>query len=147
MNDDIRKLLSGFIDGELDDDQRMMVERELEQNSDLRRELEELQRLKETTDMMRYADLPDEVWDDYWSSIYRKTERGMGWIAFSVGAIILLGFGLFEGLSAMYADPTAPWWLKAGITGVGAGLVFLLVSYGRERLFVFKRDRYREVQK
>lgn len=147
MSDKNRELLSGYVDGELTDDQRLAFEQALEIDADLRAELAEFRKLKEVTSMVRYADLPDEVWEHYWMSIYRKTERGIGWILFSIGAIILLGFGLFEGLSHLYTAPDAPLWLKIGITGVGAGLVFLLVSFGRERLFAYNRDRYREVNK
>jgi hypothetical protein len=44
-------------------------------------------------------------------------------------------------------DPTIPMLLKFGILTVLAGLVILLVSIGRERLFVRKRERYKEVMK
>lgn len=147
MKDEMREWLAGYVDGELSEGQRRAFEEELERNAELRAELEEFKRLKEVTGMVRYADLPDEVWENYWASLYRRLERGIGWILFSVGAIVLLGFGLYEGLSHLYGDPTMPLWAKVGVTGVGAGFIFLLVSYGRERFFAYKRDRYREVQK
>ncbi len=147
MPDDKRKLLAGYVDGELSDEERAAFERELESDAELRAELEEFRKLKEVTGMVRYADLPDEVWENYWHSLYRKLERGVGWILFSVGAIILLGFGLFQGLRELYAAPDIPMLVKIGITAVGGGLVFLLVSFGRERLFAYRRDRYREVMK
>jgi hypothetical protein len=131
----------------LSDDERRQFEQELESNAELRAELEEFKKLKKVTDHMHYADLPDEVWENYWHSIYRKTERGLGWILLSVGAMIVLCFGAYEVFSQLYADPEAPLWLKIGITGVTLGAIVLLVSYGRERLFAYKRERYREVTK
>ncbi len=142
-----RELLAGYVDGELSDEERQAFEAELAQDAELRRELEEFKKLQEVTGMMKYADLPDEVWDNYWQSIYRKTERGFGWILLSLGAIVLLCFGLYEGMSELYADPKAPLWLKIGVTSVGVGSIFLLVSYARERLFAYNRDRYKEVIK
>ena len=147
MNDKYKELLAGYIDGELSEQQRADFERELAQNPQLRAELDEFSKLKEVTNSMKYADLPDEVWETYWSSMYRKLERGIGWILFSLGAILLLSFGLYEIFSQLYADPNAPLWLKIGLSGAGLGLIFLLVSYGRERLFAHKRDRYSEVTK
>ena len=138
-------MLAGYVDGELNDDDRAAVEKALQTDPQLRAELEQFQKLKEVTGMARYADLPLEVWESYWESIYRKTERGLGWIFLSIGAIILLGFGLFELFKEMYLDPATPLWLKVGVTAVSLGAVIMLVSYGRERYFAFKRDRYRKV--
>ena len=147
MDRDTRELLAGYIDGELSEDERQAFEVELARDPKLAAELEEFQKLKEVTGMVRYADLPDEVWEGYWQSLYRKLERGIGWILLSLGAIILIGFGLYEGLSNLYLDPDVPLWLKIGVTAVGGGVTFLLVSYARERLFAYKRDRYNEVIK
>ena len=50
-----------------------------------------------------------------------------------------------EAFSGLYADPQAPRWMQVGLTALCGGAIFLLVSFVRERLFAFKRDRYREV--
>jgi len=147
MNERIRQLLAGYVDGELSEAERHEVEQALDKSAELRSELEDFQRLKEVTAVVKYADLPDEVWEGYWQSIYRKTERGLGWILLSVGAIILLLFGGYEVFRGLYTNAEVPLWLKVGITGVAAGLIFLVVSYGRQRLFAYRRDRYREVMK
>ena len=52
---------------------------------------------------------------------------------------------VYEGLSGLYSDPEVALWVKIGVTGVGAGVIFLLVSFIRERLFAYNRERYREV--
>jgi len=147
MSDELHERLAGYIDGELDEEQRREFEQELARNPGLRAELEKFRKLKEVTDVVRYADLPLEVWENYWHNLYRKLERGVGWIFFSIGAIVLLCFGAYEMLSALYTDPAAPLWLKIGISGVVLGAIILLVSYGRERLFAYNRERYREVQR
>jgi hypothetical protein len=147
MARDRRELLAGYVDGELSDDERQAFEAQLAEDEELRAELAEFRKLQEVTGMIRYADLPDEVWENYWQNLYRKTERGIGWILLSLGAIVLLCFGLYEGMSELYADPEAPLWLKIGLTAGGVGFIFLLVSYARERLFAYNRDRYKEVMK
>ena len=145
MDEHLREMLAGYVDDELSDEQKKAFEKELANNAELRAELEKFRKLKEVTGMVKYADLPLAVWESYWSSLYRKLERGIGWILFSVGAIILLLFGLYVGLHNLYIDPNVSLWVKIGVTGVGAGLVFLLVSFVRERLFAYRRERYREV--
>ena len=147
MDKDLRKLLAGYVDGELTNDEREAFEKEVQSNAELRAELEEFRKLKEVTGMVRYADLPDEVWESYWQSLYRKLERGIGWILLSIGAILLLGFGLYQGLHDLYIAPEVSIWVKIGVTALGGGLIFLLVSFVRERLFAYRRDRYREVMK
>ena len=145
MDKHLREMLAGYVDGELSDEDKQAFEKELAVNDELRAELEEFKKLKNVTGMVRYADLPEEVWENYWASLYRKLERGIGWIFLSIGAIILLCFGLYEGLSGLYSDPEVALWVKIGVTGVGAGVIFLLVSFIRERLFAYNRERYREV--
>jgi methionine salvage enolase-phosphatase E1 len=145
MDEHLREMLAGYVDDELSDEQKKAFEKELANNAELRAELDKFRKLKEVTGMVQYADLPLAVWESYWSSLYRKLERGIGWILFSVGAVILLLFGLYVGLRDLYIDPNVSLWVKIGVTGVGAGLIILLVSFVRERLFAYRRERYREV--
>jgi len=147
MDKKYREMLAGYVDGELPDDERGALEKELARNPELQSELDELRKLKEVTDMMHFADLPDEVWDNYWHSLYRKLERGIGWIFLSLGAIVLLGFGTYEVFKELFVNPENPLWLKIGVSGVSVGGIILLVSFIRERLFAYNRERYREVKK
>ncbi len=147
MNERLREMLAGYVDGELSDEQREAFEKELTNDDALRAELEEFRKLKEVTGMVQYADLPEEVWENYWHSIYRKTERGFGWILMSFGAIILSCFGLYHVFYELYIDPAVPLWVKIGLTTLTVGAVVLLVSIGRERLFAYNRERYREVNR
>ena len=147
MDERHRQLLAGYVDGELSPDERAAFEKELAANPELRAELDEFRSLKEVTDTMTYADLPDEVWESYWANIYRKTERGLGWILFSIGAIVLLCFGAWEAFSSLWTDPGSPLWLKVGLSGLTVGAIILLVSFARERVFAYNRERYREVMK
>lgn len=147
MNNKMREMLAGYVDGELPEEQRKALEAELDRDPELRAELEEFRKLKEVTGMVHYADLPDEVWENYWQSIYRKIERGLGWIFLSIGAIILLAFGATAAFYQMLTDPTVPLWFKLGVSVGSLGVIILLVSFVRERLFAYKRDRYGKVMK
>jgi anti-sigma-K factor RskA len=145
MNRDKRELLAGYIDGELSDQERQVFEEALAKDPDLKAELEEFRKLKEVTSMVRYADLPEEVWESYWQSIYRKMERGIGWVLLSLGAIVMLAFGAYQFFTEFYTDPQVPLLVKFGVSVLALGAIILLVSFARQRLFAYKRDRYHEV--
>ncbi|MFZ5979628.1 MAG: anti-sigma factor family protein [Candidatus Zixiibacteriota bacterium] len=147
MDKHLREMLAGYVDGELSDEERRAFEKILATDPELRRELEEFKKLKEVTGRMTYADLPPEVWENYWHSLYRKLERGFGWIFMSIGAIILLCFGAFGALYGLYTDPGISLWVKVGLGALIIGAITLMVSLIRERLFAYNRERYREVNR
>ncbi|MBD3236845.1 MAG: hypothetical protein GF330_09085 [Candidatus Eisenbacteria bacterium] len=138
--------ISGYLDGELTPEECNAFERELQRNPNLARELEEMRAMKNITSEMKLRDLPDQVWQRYWQDTYNRMERNIGWILFSVGAIILLGAGLFALASALFQDADTPWYIRLGIGTVCAGLAVLFASVVRERLYLRKHDPYREVR-
>ena len=149
MNNDEKKheLLAGYIDGELSSEEKADFERELENNPSQKKELEDFRKLQELTNSMQFADLPDEVWESYWQSLYKRLERSTGWILFSVSSILLLCYGAFNLLREMYTNSDISLFIKIAVTSLVVGLIILLVSYIRERLFAYKRERYTEVMK
>ncbi len=147
MDERWQKLLAGYLDDELDEAERRELDAELLRNPELRAELEQFRKLKRVTDSVRYADLPDAVWETYWSSLYRKMERGLGWLLFSASAAILACYGVIQMLSTLYTDSRISWIVKIGVTGLLFGLIVLVVSLIRERIFAYRNDRYREVIK
>ncbi len=94
---------------------------------------------------MKYFDLPDRLWAGYWHGIYNRIERGTGWIILSIGTIILLAFGAWELLHHFFLNPLVPLILKIGVAALIMGIIILLVSLIRERLFSRAHDRYEEV--
>jgi predicted anti-sigma-YlaC factor YlaD len=140
-------LISGKLDGELTPDQEQELNEHLQTCPVCRKEYDELLKLKEVTSDMRFTDLPDRYWAGYWNDVYNKLERGVGWIFLSVGAMIVLGFAAWEFLDNFLLNTTVPLLLRFGV-GVGIiGLIILLVSVLRERLFAKKHERYEEVER
>jgi hypothetical protein len=104
-------------------------------------------RFEEVMQKMELKQPPKEMWQVYWTSVYNRLERRIGWILLSIGAIIILFFGGYKAIEGIIEDTTTPLILKIGILAALGGLVILLVSIGRERIFVRKRERYKEVVK
>ncbi len=91
---------------------------------------------------MKYKEPPDEAWQRYWSKIYNRLERGLGWILTSIGAMILLFYGGYKAVESLIKDPALEVFLKVAILVLMAGIVILFVSVLRERIFTFKKDKY-----
>jgi hypothetical protein len=144
---EIKQLITSYHEGALDDDQRRKVEEHVRSCPECRREFDDMKKFEEVMGKMAFKKPPKETWELYWSGVYNRMERGIGWIFMSIGAMILLFFGGYKLVEGIIQDPEIPLLLKVGILAVLAGMVLLLVSFGRERLFVDKRERYKEVQK
>ncbi|HDQ00369.1 MAG TPA: hypothetical protein ENN22_14475 [bacterium] len=140
-------LLMGAIDDELSAEQATEFHEIVSKNSECRREWQNYQKLKEVTKTMKLKSPPAEVWDSYWKNVYNRIERGIGWIVFSIGAVILITYGLFKAVESVITDTQLELVLKIGIIAVIAGLVILLVSVAREKLLLRKTDPYKEVQR
>ena len=142
-----RELLMRGLDGELDAGERDELDRLLAGDSELREEWERLSRLKEVTSNMSMRKPPEEMWDGYWTSVYSRFERGLAWILVSIGAIVLGSYGAWYGVRDLMGDPDLPTLVKWGILAVIVGLVMLLVSVLRHRVFVSRTDPYKEIDR
>jgi len=140
--DEFNRLASGYVDGELSEAQRLRFEAHLETCDACRRDLAALETLAEDLDMMTFKEPGDEELALYWAGVYNRLERGVGWILFSLGAILTLCYGAFKAIEELVRDPNVSILLKVGVCALIAGLVVLFVSLLRERLVVRKVDRY-----
>lgn len=145
--DEYRLLLMEYLDGELDREDATTVERHLATCSDCRREWDSMQKMKAITSKMQFTQPEEEVWKMYWDQVYNRLERGLGWIFVSIGAIILLGFGAFHFFQDFLINPEEPLVIKIGVSTAVLGVIILFVSVLRERLFIRKTDKYREIEK
>lgn len=143
----IKELISSFMDGELDEENKKLVEEHLDECPECRKEFEEMGKFEEVMGKMELRKPAKEAWKIYGDSVYNRLERRIGWILLSIGAMIILFFGGYRMIEGLIQDPSIPLLLKAGILAVLGGLVILLVSLIREQLFVHKRERYKEVEK
>jgi anti-sigma factor RsiW len=146
--EDYQELLTGYIDNELSDQQRQRLDGHLRTCQTCTRELEQLTAMKEELAMLKFKEPSDAELQRYWSSIYNRLERGVGWILFSLGAIVALCYGGVKLVEEMISDPEISLVLKIGVIALICGTVVLFVSLLRERLTLRKTDKYsREVER
>ena len=142
--EDFEPLISGYLDGELDTEQRAAFEARVQQDPALRRELEAMKRLYVGTAALCAVDEPPpEVWDRFLDGVYNRLERKTGWVVLLAGLALLLAYGV-------YAFVTTAWLtalIKVLIAIPVAGMAILFLSVLRQRIRAARTDRYtREVR-
>jgi len=143
----VQRLMMAALDDEISPEEQRELDGALERDAAAREEWEKMKRVKEVTGSMTFREPPAEVWDGYWVSVYNRAERGVAWVLVSVGAIVLLVYGAWKWLEALWADAGVPGFVKVAIMAVATGLIVLAVSVLREKLFTYRRDPYKEIQR
>lgn len=140
--EEIDSLISGYIDGELDPEQRAKVDEHLAECSVCRDELARYRQMTEVADTMRFREPPEEVWTTYWQGVYNRIERGTGWLIFVMGLAVLIAYGVYE----FVTDPGVAAFVKVLIAVPVIGLVVLFISVWREKRVVNRTDKYKDIQ-
>ncbi|MHC4553853.1 MAG: anti-sigma factor [Planctomycetota bacterium] len=144
---DYKGLMMGYLDNELDEHQKKMFTEHLDQCPECKKELAEFKELKQLADEVALTEPTDELWQQYWKNIYNRFERTLGWILVSVAAIILLIYGGFKLIEEIIQDPTIDMVLKIGLVALIVGVATLFVSVARERLYLRKKDPYKNIRR
>lgn len=144
---DYKDLMMGYLDDELSNEQRQTFDNHLSTCKQCQIELASFRKLKAITDDVTLMEPEDRMWEQYWGNIYNRLERSIGWILFGISAILLLIYGGFKMIEEIVKDPTLGLGLKVGLLVLIVGLAILFVSVVRERMFFWKKDRYKDVRR
>ena len=140
-------LMENHFENKLSEDEEKEFSNLINNNGEFKKEFEEQKRVKEVLSNMMLKNPSQEIWEGYWLGIYNRIERGLAWIIISIGAVLFLGFSVIKFIETLYLDSTVPVIMKIGIYAISFGLVILVVSLLRERIFSLKHDKYREIQR
>lgn len=143
---EIRELLMGYIDGELGETERVELEAHLTKCPSCRKEESSFRSLSEMTESIQFVEPTEGEWRVHWEGIYNRLERGAGWILLSLGVIVLLFYGSYHLLVDFLMNASYSLVLRVGVGLATAGAVVISVSVIRERLRLFRVDRYEEVE-
>ena len=138
-------LLSAYVDGELDPDDVVRVEAHLARHPETQTEVERLRRLKGLTGRLRLKEPPPEAWEAFWQSVYNRAERSLGWLLLTVGLVVIGGWALLQLVQALLAAEDLPLLVKGAVFLLGGGILVLLISVIRERIYKRNRTRYRNI--
>ena len=135
-------LLSGYVDGVLTqaDEQRVRVH--VEDCAACRRQVEEMQQLREVTMSSRFKVPADDQWSEAPRGPASRLAFGLGWTFVIVWASIVGGYALWE-----FWTSDEPFAGKLLAFAPAAAVVLLFLSVLIDRLKAMRTDPYRRVQK
>jgi hypothetical protein len=127
----VGEMLSGYIDGELTQQQQQRVRVHCESCRDCADELERLEELRREIGKSRLSPLSDDIWREH-----------MKEILLIAGILAISGIAVYE----FVIDTSAATHLKVITALIWVGLGALLVSVLRQRLIERKSDKYKDVE-
>ena len=140
--DHVGELMSGYIDGELTQQDRQRVEVHCGACAQCRTTLEELKALRQAVGNARLSELGEDQWREQMADTTVKITRGIGWLMFIGGILVCSGIGLF----AFFIESSLSLREKLLVAAIYGGLAVLFVSVLRQRLIERKSDKYKDVE-
>ena len=142
IDEHVGEWLSGYIDGELTQQQRQRVEIHCSTCGDCETELNELRALRRDVSNSRLSEYGEDSWRETMDDQTVKATRGIGWLLFLGATVICGGIGIYE----FVLDSSMGIFEKLLIGAVYGGLALLFFSVLRQRLIERKSDKYKDVE-
>jgi anti-sigma factor RsiW len=138
----VGELLSGFVDGELTQQERQRVTLHCSECSECREILANLRELRARIGKAGLSEVGEDKWRETMNDPTVQTTRSIGWILMIAGLLVVAGIGLFGFIVA--SDISIG--MKLIIAAIYGGLAMLLYSVLRQRLIERKTDKYKDVE-
>jgi predicted anti-sigma-YlaC factor YlaD len=142
VTEHVGDLLSGFLDGELTQQQRQVVTLHCADCERCRDDLAELRALRERISGAPLSELGEDKWRENMNDSGVELSRGIGWLIFLAGLMVAGCYFVF----LLLTDSGMPLIIKIILVGVYGGLGVLLFSVLRQRLIERKTDKYKDVE-
>jgi anti-sigma factor RsiW len=141
----IGDLLSGYVDGELTQQQAQRVQIHVDTCATCKKLHADLRHMKEQLRQLSYPVSDEEMLEKLEKDLFASGSRNFGWVLLGLGAL----FAIVAGTVAFFmflAAPDVPALVKLFDALLVIGGVALFVSVVRERLMTYKKDKYRNVK-
>ncbi len=142
IDEHVGEWLSGYIDGELTQQQRQRVEIHCGTCGDCERELNDLRALRRDVSDAQLSEYGEDVWRENMNDSTVKATRSIGWMLFLGAVLICGGIGIYE----FVLDSSMGIFEKLLIGAIYGGLALLFISVLRQRLIERKTDKYKDVE-
>lgn len=136
------ELLSGYLDGELTQQQRQRVERHCDVCAQCRTELAALRVLREEVRAAKLSPLGEDVWRERMNDSAVRASRGLGWLLVIGGLLAIAGIGVYQ----FVTDPGIGTHMKVIVGAIYGGGALLFLSVLRQRLIERRTDKYKDVE-
>lgn len=134
--------LSGYLDGELTQQQKQRVDLHLADCADCRAMLRELEDLRCRMGRSGLSSKYEDEWRENMDDSGVQLTRGIGWLLFIGAVLIIAAVAVFQFIT----DPGISGFMKFLISAFYLGLAALFVSVLRQRLIERKTDKYKDVE-
>jgi putative zinc finger protein len=143
IDEHVGAMLSGFVDGELTQQEHQRVRLHCENCEECNGHLRELRSMREKIGRSQLSDLGKDVWRETMDDKAVKTSRGIGWLLLLGGVLLGAGAGVYE---IVTSPSTLTLVEKLIVGGVYGGILLIFVSVLRQRLIERKTDKYEDVE-
>jgi len=136
------ELLSGFVDGELTQQERQRVTLHCDECDECRENLAKLRALRERIGKAQLSEVGEDKWRETINDSRVQTPRSIGWLLFIAGLLAVAGIVLVQ----LFFNDEIPIGMKLLMVAIYGGLAALLYSVLRQRLIERKTDKYKDVE-
>lgn len=142
LNDEKFARLSGYLDGELTQQEAQRVSLLIETDPDYKALYKELSMMRHEIQSLSLQEQELEHLDRLFNEPVAKTSRIVGFVLLGVGALVIVAFTLFKILT----NPEIGLLEKCLVGTVSGGSLLLLFSVLRQRIQAAKKDKYKRVK-
>lgn len=142
VDEHVGELLSGFVDGELTQQERQLVSLHCDECAGCREILSNLRDLRKRVGKASLSEVGEDRWRESMDDSTVKTTRSIGWLMFIAGLLVIAGIGVF---GFLFSDEISVG-MKLLLIAIYGGLATLLFSVLRQRLIERKTDKYKDVE-
>lgn len=142
LDEHVGDLLSGFVDGELTQQQRQWVSLHCDSCRECRENLDSLRMVRERVAGASLSEIGEDKWRETMDDSTVQTTRGIGWLLFIAGLLVVGAIGL---VSFLFSDDISIG-MKILLIAIYGGLALLLFSVLRQRMIERKTDKYKDVE-
>lgn len=139
----IQEQLSAYLDGELTQQDSQRVDVHLRDCERCRATLDDFRRLRSDIRNLDYPEPTEDEWSKVMARLTIKATRGVGWLLWLGGAVVLAAYGLYSFLS----DPTIKALERVSVLAIILGVVLLFLTVLAERIGGYRDDKYKDVEK
>ncbi len=140
--DKTQELISGYIDHELNQQDRQRVRVHIESCDQCRAVYDDLLAIKQEMGNLQYPECEEAQLDKIMKEPMANGMAIVGWVILIIGFV---GFMVWQ-LFTFYTEPGIPTWAKIGVFLIEAGVLLLLGSVLRQRIIALKTDKYKNVK-
>ena len=142
IDEHVVEQLSGYVDGELTQQQQQRVDVHCASCAECAKDLHELQELRESIGNARLSNKNQDEWREMMNDTTVQTTRGIGWLLLIGGVLVCMGIGVFVFLFGSSVSLVE----KLIVSAIYGGLALLFYSVLRQRLIERKTDKYKDVE-